>query len=63
MANEKTVNTIDYMSATIGSVHNVGAGGVNGLGAIDAGNINDKRFDQYCARTDRACGHKLPGVK
>ena len=58
MANEKTVNVLDYMSVSNGAVHNIGAGGVNGAGIIDAGNINDERFDQYCRRTDRACGHR-----
>ena len=58
MANEKTVNVLDYMSVSNGAVHNVGAGGVNITGVIDCNQCSDERFDQYCRRTDRACGHR-----
>jgi len=59
MADKKTVNVLDYMSVANGAVHNVGAGGVNPVGIIDAGKCSDERFDQYCRRTDRACGHRV----
>ena len=58
-----TVNEQDLASVSVGAGHNVGAGGVNAAGIIDVANISDKRFDQYCIRTDRASGHRLPGVK
>jgi len=59
MANENTVNVLDYISVENGRVHNVGAGGVNLVGGVDCGTISHDRFDQFCKRTDRACGHEV----
>ena len=61
MADKTTINVLDYMSVANGAVDNVGTGGVNPVGIISANQCSDDRFDQYCRRTDRACGHKLPG--
>jgi hypothetical protein len=49
-------NYTDYRSVLIGSVHNIGAGGVESDKSVDLVLISDKRFDQYIRRTDRAVG-------
>lgn len=57
---KSTSNENDYLSVTLGLVHNIGAGGVRSSGGVQLFNlqvrVSDKRIDQWFKRTDRAVG-------
>ena len=60
--NNGTGNENDYLSVTLGLVHNLGAGGVHSMGNVRLFNlpipVSDKRIDQWFKRTDRAVGER-----
>ena len=51
-----TINTADYFGILLGSVHNIGAGGVLNNGAINKDGIKPKRYAQWLNRTNKSTG-------